>query len=120
MSKKKVIKKLKAVDTRSAQIKCEEMFEILHINHDIGTSAINVLGSEMKKTLKPMTALAEGAVNYFKDRMDDKHTPIMFAVFSLIFSRLLFDPTIGCVTMTKIKKEGEKDNEQKGIIKTNK
>ena len=108
MAKKKVKKKLKAVDTRSAQIKCEEMFEILHINHDIGTSAINVLGSEMKKTLKPMTALAEGAVNYFKDRMDDKHTPIMFAVFSLIFSRLLFDPTIGCVTMTKIKKGEEK------------
>ena len=106
--KKVIRKKLKAVDTRSAQIKCEEMFRAICINKDIGNSAVTALGSEMKKTLKPMTALADRAVEYFKDRMDDKHTPIMFAVFSLIFSRVLFDPTVGCVTMTETKKGEDK------------
>jgi len=93
MAKKEVRKKLKAVDTRSAQKKCEEMFGVLGINIDIGNSAITALAGEMKKSLKPMNALADRAVEYFKDRMDDEHTPILFAVFSLIFARILFDPT---------------------------
>ena len=112
MAKKEVKKKLKAINKRSAQVKCEEMFNALQINKDIGNSAITVLSREMKRSLKPMNALADKAVEYFKDRMDDEHTPILFAVFSLVFSRILFDPTIGTLMMTKIKK-GEKDNGQK-------
>lgn len=101
--KKEVKKKLKAVDTRSAQKKCEEMFGILHINKDVGNSAIRALSREMKTSLKPMGGLADRAIEFFKGKMDDKHTPILFAVFSLLFARILFDPTVGCVTMTKYK-----------------
>lgn len=108
---KKKAKKLKAVDKRSAQAKCEEMFGALHIDKNVGNSAITVLGKEMKRSQKPMNALADKAVEYFKDKMDDEHTPILFAVFSLLFSRILFDPTIGTMIMTKIKK-GEKDDEK--------
>ena len=117
MAKKQDKKKLKAIDKRSAQVKCEEMFNTLQINKDIGNSAITALSREMKRSLKPMNALADKAVEYFKDKMDDEHTHILFAVFSLLFSRILFDPTIGTVTMSKIKK-GEEDNGQEEASKS--
>lgn len=111
--KKKVRKKLKQVDKRSAQQKCEEMFGELHIDMDVGRSAIRALSTEMKRTLKPMGGLADRAIEFFKDKMDDEHTSILFAVFGLLFSRILFDPTVGCVTMTKIKKKGDGKDEEK-------
>lgn len=107
MQKKKVVrKKLKAIEKRSAQQKCEEMFEKLHITMNIGNSAIMALTKEMKSSSKPMGALADNAVEYFKDKMEDEHTAILLAVFSLVFSRTLFDPSIGCLTMTE-KKGGD-------------
>lgn len=110
--KKKVRKKLKQVDKRSAQQKCEEMFKELHIDMQTGNSAIRALSTEMKRSLKPMGGLADRAIEFFKDKMDDEHTPILFAVFGLLFSRILFDPTVGCVTMSKIKKKGDNDSGQ--------
>ena len=107
MVKKQVKKKLKAIDKRSAQVKCEEMFNALQINKDIGNSAVTALSKKMKTSLKPMNALADKAVEYFKDKMDDEHTPILFAIFSLLFSRILFDPAIGTITMSEMKKGGE-------------
>ena len=104
--KKVVRKKLKAVEKRSAQQKCEEMFQELHIASDIGNSAIRALTKEMKSSLKPMGALADNAVEYFKDKMDDEHTSILLAVFALVFSRTLFDPSIASLTMTE-KKGGD-------------
>ena len=110
MKKPKVKAKLKAVDKRSAQVKCEEMFGILGIDMGVGRSAINALSKEMKVSLKPMGGLADKAIEFFKDKMDDRHTPILFAVFSLLFSRILFDPTVSCITITE--RKGDKTDGQ--------
>lgn len=114
---KRKIKKLKQVVKKSAQEKAREMFRALQINEDIGNSAVRELTIQMERTQLPMGGLADKAVEYFKDKMDDAHIGILLAVFSLIFSRILFDPAIGCITMDKIKK-GDEKNDKGDIGKT--
>lgn len=110
-------KKLKQVIKKSAQEKAREMFGALRVNEEIGNSAVRELTIRMKNTQLPMGGLADRAVEYFKDKMDDEHIGILFAVFSLIFSRILFDPSIGCITMDKMKK-GDKNNDKGDTGKT--
>ena len=97
------------LEAKSSQEKCDALFEALHIHKSISDSAIRALAIEMRKQEKPIIILAEKAVEYFKDKMEDEHTPLLLTVFTLVFYRVIFDDSIKAVTPVKIE-EGKDNN----------
>jgi hypothetical protein len=91
-------------------MKLREMYNAIHVPLPMGTAAASALDKSIRASKKPMPQFSQNAVNFFKDKIDDKHAPILLSVFCMLFYQVLFDPRVGCVTMTNIKKE-EGDNE---------
>ena len=98
--------------------KCERMFTVLHIQPQIGENALRKLVEYTAKTKLPMPALSEQGLKFFVSMAKDKHASLLLAVFCLVYSRILLDPTIGCVTMSE--KEGDDKNEKDKTSKSDK
>ena len=98
--------------------KCERMFTVLHIQPQIGENALRKLVEYTAKTKLPMPALAENALRFLANKKKDRHGSLLLAIFCLVYSRILLDPTIGSVTMTEEK--GDDKGEKVDSSKTNK
>jgi len=98
--------------------KCERMFRALHIQPQIGENALRKLVEYTARTKLPMPALAEQGLKFFVSMEKDEHASLLLAVFCLVYSRILLDPTIGCVMMSEEK--GDDKGEKVDSSKTNK
>ena len=90
---------------KTLEMKLREMYNYLRIPAPLGEAAAASLIRGIKLSKKPIPSFSELAVKFFKDKMDDKHTPLLLSVFCMIFIQVLYDPTVGCVTISKTKKE---------------
>ena len=94
------------------------MFRTLHIQPQIGENALRQLVERTAKTQLPMPSLAEQGLKFFVSMEKDKHASLLLAIFCLVYSRILLDPTIGSITMTE--KKGDVKGEKDDSSKTNK
>jgi len=110
MKKKEKAKKM------TLKEKCDNMFRVLHIQPQIGEDALRKLVEYTQRSKLPMPALAEKGLKFFVGIAKDEHASLLLAIFCLVYSRVLLDPTIGCITVTTTitkKKEEEKDDKEK-------
>lgn len=112
------MKKEKKTKERTLREKCEDMFTALHISRVVGEGALKQLVAMTKKTQLPMPALAEDALRFLANKKKDKHGSLLLAIFCLVYSRILLDPTIGFMSMSE--KKGGKKNEKVETSKANK
>jgi len=97
------VKKEEKTKPKTITEKANEMFDQLHIDRKMGVEATHTLAVEMARTQKPMGLLGDRAVEFFKGKMGDKHTPILLSIYCLVFSKTLLDPSVGVITMTEYK-----------------
>lgn len=114
------MKKEERIKVKTLADKACDMFDQLHIDRKMGQEVVHTLTTKMAKTQKPMPLLGNRAVEFFKGKMGDKHTPILLSVYCLLFSRILLDPGIGVVTMTEDKKKGDNGDEKERTKDTSK
>ena len=86
-------------------MKLREMYDAVHIPEPMGIAATHALSEGITLSKKPMVDISELAIGFFKDKMGDRHAPLLLSVFCIIFTQVLFDPNVGCVTMSKYKGE---------------
>jgi len=89
-------------------MKLKEMYNAVHIPELMGVAAARALSEGIMLSKKPMADISKLAIEFFKDKIDDRHAPLLLSVFCMIFIQVLYDPTVGCVTISKIKKEEKK------------
>jgi len=93
------------------QEKCENMFKELHISQPIGEGAIAQIVKHTARNRFPMAAIAEKGLKFLTSKKKDKHSSLLLAIFCMVYSRILLDPTIGCVTVDE--KKGGSNNGEK-------
>jgi len=112
------MKKEKKAKKMTLKEKCENMFNTLHISKDVGEGAMRQILQHTARSKFPMPALAEKGLKFFANKAKDEHGSLLLAIFCMVYSRILLDPNIGCVTMSE--KKGGNGNEQGNIKEANK
>ena len=101
-------------EPKTLQMKLSEMFNYIHVPEPMGNAATHALAKNIKMSQKPMSEFATQFIGFIKDKIDDKHTPLLLSVFCLLFNQVLFDPTVGCVVMSsKVDNNGNGKEEGK-------